>query len=161
MHSPTHLYNWNAPTCWCCLVVLLELVLHYLTLLRQAFTARIVTKARTIQFIDCSVIKKRNSCKTSLSDYYACLWRDLLLMASGADTHIHTHTHTRKHTDVHGINNFKKPGTHGRRPRAPGLKIVSFYACMYVQYNGYTRFRSICVNSSNSLICTQITQGFG
>ena len=39
--------------------------------------------------------KERNSCKTSLSSYYACLSRDLLLMASGADTHTHMQTYRR------------------------------------------------------------------
>ena len=44
-------------------------------------------------------------------------------MASGADTrtHTHTHTHAYRHADQ---NNFKKPGVHGRRPRAPGLTMT-------------------------------------
>ena len=49
------------------------------------------------------------SCKTALSGYYVCLSRDLLLMPSGTDVHTYT--------NVHGWNNFKKPG-----PHAPGLK---------------------------------------
>ena len=54
-----------------------------------------VTKVMSIQFINGkSRIKKRRGCKTALSSYYACLSRDLLLMASGADTHTHTHTQT-------------------------------------------------------------------
>ena len=69
-----------------------------------------VTKAMPILFIDSkSHIKKRRGHKTALSGYYTCLSRDLLLMASGADTHTHTHTHT--HTNVRGRNDFKKPGT--------------------------------------------------
>ena len=53
-----------------------------------------VTKATPIQFIDGkSRIKKRNSRKTALYDYYTCLSRYLLLMASGADTHTDTHIH--------------------------------------------------------------------
>ena len=89
-------------------------------LLRQAFTMGSVTKATPIQFINSkSHIKKRKDRKTALSGYYACLSRDLLLMASGADTHAHTHTHTRKHTDIRGRNDFKKPGA-----STPGLKIL-------------------------------------
>ena len=54
-----------------------------------------VTKATPIQFTDGKCrIKKRRDHKTALSGYYACLSRDLLLMASGADTHTHTHTPT-------------------------------------------------------------------
>ena len=54
-----------------------------------------VTKATPIQFIDSkSRIKKWTGRKTALSSYYACLSRDLLLMASGADTHTYTYTHT-------------------------------------------------------------------
>ena len=41
-----------------------------------------------------SRIKKRRGCKNALSGYYACLSRDLLLMASGADTHTHIHQRT-------------------------------------------------------------------
>ena len=60
-----------------------------------------VTKATPIQFIDSkSRIKKWSGHKTALS---AFLSRDLLLMASGADTHTHT--------NVRGRNDFKKPGT--------------------------------------------------
>ena len=52
-----------------------------------------ITKAMPIQFIDSkSRIKKWRGHKTALSSYYACLSRDLLLMASGADTHTHTPT---------------------------------------------------------------------
>ena len=54
-----------------------------------------VTKATLTQFIDSkSCIKKQRDRKTALSGYYACLSRDLLLMASGADTHTHTYTPT-------------------------------------------------------------------
>ena len=54
-----------------------------------------VTKATPIQFTDSkSDTKKRRDRKTALPGYYACLSRDLLLMASGADTHTHTHTPT-------------------------------------------------------------------
>ena len=61
-----------------------------------------ITKATPIQFTDGkSRIKKRRGRKTALSGYYACLLRDLLLMASGADTHTHTHTHTHTYTNVH------------------------------------------------------------
>ena len=57
----------------------------------------IVTKATPIQFTDGkSGIKKRRGRKTALPGYYACLSRDLLLMALGADTH--TRTHARTHT---------------------------------------------------------------
>ena len=49
---------------------------------------RIVTKATAIEFIDGKChIKKRKSCKTALSSYYACVSRDLLLVPSGVDTH--------------------------------------------------------------------------
>ena len=65
-----------------------------------------VTKATPIQFINSnSHIKKRKRRKTSLSGYYTCLSRDLLLMASGADTHTYT--------NVCGRNDFKKPGVRG------------------------------------------------
>ena len=74
-----------------------------------------VTKATPIQFIDSkSRIRKRRGRKIALSSYYACLSRDLLLMASGADTHIYT--------KVRGRNDFKKPGARGHSPCAPGLK---------------------------------------
>ena len=54
-----------------------------------------VTKATSIQFIDSKIrIKKQRGRKTALSGYYACLSRDLSLMALGADTHTHTHTPT-------------------------------------------------------------------
>ena len=59
-----------------------------------------VTKATPIQFTDGkSGTKKWRGRKTALPVYYACLSRDLLLMASGADTHTHTHTHTPTFTD--------------------------------------------------------------
>ena len=65
-----------------------------------------VTKAMPIQFIDSkNRIKKWRDHKTALSGYYACLSRDLLLMASGVDTHTYT--------NVRGRNDFKKPGTRG------------------------------------------------
>ena len=57
-----------------------------------------VTKAMPIQFIDSkSRIKKQRGCKTALSGYYACLSRNLLLMALGW-THTHTHIHQRLRT---------------------------------------------------------------
>ena len=42
------------------------------------------------------------------------------------DTHTHTHTRTHTHTHTHTYqhanqSNFKKPGTHGLQPHAPGL----------------------------------------
>ena len=50
------------------------------------------TKAKPIQFIDGKChIKKRKSHKTALSGYYAYVSHDLLLMPSGADTHLLTH----------------------------------------------------------------------
>ena len=73
-----------------------------------------VTKAKPIQFIDSkSCIKKWRGRKIALSDYYACLSHDLLLMALGRG---HTHTHQRSQR-----NDFKKPGMRGCGPRAPGL----------------------------------------
>ena len=71
-----------------------------------------VTKATAIQFINSkSHIKKWKGRKTALSGYYAYLSHDLLIMASGADTHTHTYT------NICGRNDFKKPGAFG-----PGLK---------------------------------------
>ena len=57
---------------------------------------RTVTKAMVIHFIDgkCHIIK-RKSHKTALSGYYACVSCDVLLMASGADTHTHTDVRTK------------------------------------------------------------------
>ena len=56
-----------------------------------------VTKAMPIQFIDgSSHIKKQRGRKTTLSSYYACLSCDLLLMPSGADTHIHQRSQTKR-----------------------------------------------------------------
>ena len=50
-----------------------------------------VTNATPIQFIDGkSHIKKWRGRKTALSGYYTCLSHDLLLMASGVDTHTYT-----------------------------------------------------------------------
>ena len=55
-----------------------------------------VTKATPIQFTDSkSGTKKRRGRKTALPGYYTCLSRDLLLMASGADTHTHIHQRSR------------------------------------------------------------------
>ena len=55
-----------------------------------------VTKATPIQFIDSNIcIKKQRDHKTALSGYYVCFSRDLLLMASGAETHTHTHIYQR------------------------------------------------------------------
>ena len=65
-----------------------------------------VTKAMQIPFINSkSRVNKRRGRKTALSGYYACLSRDLLLMALGQ-----THTHTHTYTNVRGQNVFKKPG---------------------------------------------------
>ena len=73
-----------------------------------------VTKATPIQFINSkSRIKKRRGCKTALSGYYTYLSHDLLLMASGADTHTYT--------NICGRNDFKKPGA-ACGPLASGLK---------------------------------------
>ena len=56
-----------------------------------------VTKATPIQFTNGkSRIKKQRGRKTALSGYYTCLSCDLLLMASGADTHTHTPTFADK-----------------------------------------------------------------
>ena len=57
---------------------------------------RTVTKVTAIQFINgkCHVMK-RKSRKAALSSYYACVSRDLLLMASGVGTHTHTDTRTK------------------------------------------------------------------
>ena len=64
----------------------------------------VVTKATPIQLIDSkSCIKKWRGHKAVLSGYYACLSRDLLLMASGANTH--THTNHRYMDYIHGIGN--------------------------------------------------------
>ena len=79
-----------------------------------------VTKATAIQFIDCKChIMKQKSRKTALSGYYAIthVSRDLLLMASGADTHIHTHTDVRTKT----ISRNQARTAFGR---VPGLKIT-------------------------------------
>ena len=121
---PIHLYNGNALTCWYCLVVLLQLVPHYLSLLWQAFMTFSVTKAMPIQFIDGKChIKKQKSHKTPLFSYYAYLSFDLSLKPSGADTHTLTYTNVCKQND------FKKPGacaglspTCACGPHMPGLK---------------------------------------
>ena len=79
-----------------------------------------VTKVTPIEFTDGkSGTKKRRGRKAALPVYYACLSRDLLLMASGADTHTHTYTNVR------GPNDFKKPGARGLWLRTPGLKIYT------------------------------------
>ena len=53
----------------------------------------IVTKATAIQFINGKcLLKKRKSCKTTLSGCYASVSYDLLLMPLEVDTHI-THAH--------------------------------------------------------------------
>ena len=73
---------------------------------------------RLIQFIDSkSCIKKRRGLKTALSSYYACLSRDLLLMASGADTHIHIKQRSQ-------TKRFQETRRRGLCPREPGLIIV-------------------------------------
>ena len=69
-----------------------------------------VTKAMPIQFINSKRrIKKQRGRKTALFGYYVCLSHDLLLMALKPDTHTYTHTYT----NVHGQNDFKKPGMCG------------------------------------------------
>ena len=66
-------------------------------LLWQAFTTCSVTKATPIQFIDGrSHMKKWRCHKTALSGCYTCFSRDLLLMPSGADTHIHQRSWTKR-----------------------------------------------------------------
>ena len=77
-----------------------------------------VTKATPIQFTDGkSDTKKRRGRKTALPGYYACLSRDMLLMASGADTRTHTHTHT--HTHIHQRSRTKRfQETRCARPKA-------------------------------------------
>ena len=58
-----------------------------------------VTKATPIQFINGKSHKKKwRDCKTALSGYYTYLSRDLLVIASKADTHTHTHTHIHQHS---------------------------------------------------------------
>ena len=56
---------------------------------------RTVTKAMAIQFIDskCHIMKQKSR-KTALSGYYACVSRDVLLMASRR-THTHTDVQTK------------------------------------------------------------------
>ena len=61
-------------------------------------------------------MKKRRCHETALSGYYTCFSRDLLLMPSGVDTYTYT--------NVRGRNDFKKPGTRGLQPHAPGLNII-------------------------------------
>ena len=53
-------------------------------------------------------------CLISLSSYYTCISRDLLLMPWGG--HPHTHTHTQSHIHTHQrlrTNYFNKPGVCG------------------------------------------------
>ena len=82
------------------------------------FTARTVTKATAIQFIDgkCHIMKQKRR-KTPLCGYYACVSCDLLLMSSGVDTQTHTYQRTNK-------NDFKKPGVHDQRSCVAVLKII-------------------------------------
>ena len=62
-----------------------------------AFSLASVTKATPIQFIyGRSHMKKRRCRKTAFSSYYACFSRDLLLILSGADTHIHQRSRTKR-----------------------------------------------------------------
>ena len=76
---------------------------------------RSVTKAMPIQFIDGrSHIKKRRGCKTTLSGYYTCPSCDLLLMLSGAHTHIHQRSWTKRFQETRHI---RAAGLH-----TPGLK---------------------------------------
>ena len=119
MHSPTHLYNGNGLTCWCHLVVLLQLVPCYFSLLWQAFTMGSVSKATPIQFINGkSRIKKWRGHKASLSGYYECLSRGLLLLASETDTHKHIHQHSQ-------TKQFQETRhTRACSLRVPGLKII-------------------------------------
>ena len=87
---------------------------------------RTVTKATDIQFINgkCHIMKQKSH-KIVLSGYYTCVSCDLLLMASGADTHTHTHTYQRTNK-----NDFKKPGMRSHRPREPGLKMYFESLCL-------------------------------
>ena len=96
------------------------------------------TKATPIQFIDRkSRIKKWRDRKTTLSGYYACLSRDLLLMALRADTHTHT--------NVRGQNDFKKPGTRGP------------VACMHLVLK---LLKKNCIQNSNRLMMLHMFEYF-
>ena len=56
-----------------------------------------VTKVMPIQFMNSKChIKKRKSCKTALSSYYACLSHDLLLMPLGVDRHTHIYQRSQE-----------------------------------------------------------------
>ena len=71
---------------------------------------RSVTKATPIQFIDSKThLKKQRSRKTTLSGYYSCLSRDLLLMPLGVDTHKHTPTFTDETISINQAHNGMPP----------------------------------------------------
>ena len=78
----------------------------------------IITKATTIQFIDGKChIKKWKSCKTVLFCYYAYVSCDLLLMPSGADTHMQTYQCLQM-KQFQETRHMQAAGLH-----SPGLKI--------------------------------------
>ena len=108
-----------------------------------------VTKVTSIQFINSnSHIKKRRGRKTVLSGYYVCLSHDLLLMASGADTNTHTHTHTRTYTNIHGRNDFKKPGA--CRPAHAWFKKKVLIA-IKTKETSYVAKKSLATHSTGSI----------
>ena len=80
----------------------------------QALMTGSVTKATPIQFTDSKIgTKKQRGRKTALPCYYACLSCDLLLMASGADTHTYTPTFVDE--------TISRNQAHEAFGRAPGL----------------------------------------
>ena len=100
-------------------------------LLRQAFTMGSVTKATPIHFIDSkSRIKKRRDRKTAVSSYYACPSRDLLLVASGADTHTHILTHIHQCSRTKRFQETRRPRAAG--PLVPGLKMICMHCYAFL-----------------------------
>ena len=86
---------------------------------------RIVTTAMAIQFIDGKChIKKRKSHKTTLSDYYACVSHDLLLMPSEVDTHTHAHIPTHEQKRFQETRHARPKATHAwfKKRHIPCLK---------------------------------------
>ena len=86
----------------------------------------IVTRATAIQFIDGKChIKKRKSYKTALSDYYACVSCDLLLMPWGrTHTYIQAHTHPRTHTHARAQTYRRMNNNKTRRVRPSAVRLV-------------------------------------